>query len=306
MPISDLVFHRNSCVCGAEDGQVLFRAIDSNFGATTAQATILRCRACSSFYPESFPDAESLGAAYANYYTAAAPRRRGSLSRLLEAGRTDYLSREAPATGAILDYGCGSGAYLNQRAATTPSAELYGSDVYPGTDGGAFTWISMAGLAGRKFRHITLSHVLEHVPDPGALFRELADLLEDDGTLWIATPNAQSFLIDVFGPHARDVDFPRHRAVLSRTELERLANAAGLAVTWRQSPLLNTLINGVQSIHNLWRDPAATWGSRAAMIWRTASGTLQWALSSSNARQRRTPETVAVCRKTRRSSNPQA
>jgi SAM-dependent methyltransferase len=298
MPTSDLVFRRNHCTCGSEDVHILFQAADINFGATRQKAAVLRCTTCGSFYPEKFPDQESLGAAYANYYTAAVPKR-SLLGRLLGGGREDYLSREAPSDGAILDYGCGSGAYLNQRAAVSPSAELYGSDVYPGTDDGAFTWLRMNELEGRKFRHITLSHVLEHVPDPAALFARLATLLQDNGTLWIATPNAQSFLIDIYGPHARDVDFPRHRIVLSRQELERLAGVAGLAVTWRPSPFLNTVINGVQSARNLWNDPATNWGVRIAAVARTIKGGLRWVLLPSEERGRRTPETVALLRKAR-------
>jgi 2-polyprenyl-3-methyl-5-hydroxy-6-metoxy-1,4-benzoquinol methylase len=295
MSHSELVFHRNPCACGARDGSALFEAADYNFGTTTAVASILRCRECGSLYPECFPDQDTLGAAYANYYTANTSRR-GLASLLLQASRRAYLDREAPARGTILDYGCGSGAYLNRLARTRSPSDLYGSDAYPATTGGAFTWLAMDELAGRKFRHITLSHVLEHVPDPAALFHELAGLLEDGGTLWIATPNADSVLIETFGPHARDVDFPRHRAVLSRGLMEKLAHDAGLTLTWQRSPLLNTVMNGIHGARNLWRDPKNSTPARAAMVGRVAGEALKWSWPLSSRRRRRAPEMVALCR----------
>lgn len=99
----------------------------------------------------------------------------------------------------VLDIGCGSGTYL--KPFKERGWEVFGIDPVPAwTDfarrqlGGTERTI-VTGSYGpdcfpeRKFSLILFSHTVEHIPDPVAMLRSMRALLEDDGILFVATPN---------------------------------------------------------------------------------------------------------------------
>lgn len=276
-------FEPQACVCGEAIHEELYEAGDTNFASTGEAAVICRCATCRSIYPQRFPDEASLCEAYAGYYTFDGDRR-SIWSRFADLFRRSYMDREAPRTGAILDYGCGSGAYLARLTRTRPEANRFGTDLHRLNSARGFSWVDRDTVGSRGFRHITLSHVLEHVHDPAALLGKLAGALGREGTIWISTPNARSFLIDAFGPYARDIDFPRHRVLLTREALESMAQRAGLTVTWRSSPLVNTLLNALQCVRNVLSAP-----DRLSRLARAAWVALCWC-----GRADREPELVAL------------
>jgi hypothetical protein len=249
----------NACACGCTGGYSrLFPTRDHNFGTIDESAWVRRCAACGSLFPEVFPTADTVAEAYAAYYTQ--PRRRRGLRRLLRAGidatRSEHLRRSAPAAAAdILDYGCGSGEYLQLLAQTGHKARLTGTDITrpQGTDDGVFEWVALGDCdaGGRRYDWITLSHVIEHLPDPETVVRRLHACCRLQGALWISTPNAASLLIDIFKGHARDVDFPRHRQVFSRSALQRVLVEAGFQVEFAPSPRVDALMNFATCARNL-------------------------------------------------------
>lgn len=208
----------NRCSCDDNPSAVsLFRIRDLNFRATPQESNLMRCVACGALYPDIFPAAASIGEAYREYYTEPQGRApwRASLRKLVDRSRSDYLDRRTPrAARRILDYGSGAGDYLARMARFCAKSDLVGADrgEAPGSSL-PYTWLGLEGIASvPRFDWVTLGHVLEHVDDPGRLLTNLATVLEPDGGLWIATPNACSFLFEAAGAWARDVDFPRHRS----------------------------------------------------------------------------------------------
>ena len=137
----------------------------------------------------------------------------------------------------LLDLGCGSGEFpLRMRglgwtvagAETDPAAakfarEKYGIDVRAGD-------VFNAGFAEKSFDAITLSHVIEHVPDPRAAFAKIASLLTPGGLVSVVTPNQHSLAHRCFGSAWRGLEVPRHFQVFSSASLGRAAKAAGLRV----------------------------------------------------------------------------
>lgn len=73
------------------------------------------------------------------------------------------------------------------------------------------------------------SHVIEHVPDPGALMASIHRKLSDGGVMTLVTPNANSLGCRVFGRHWRGLECPRHLTVQTAGSLATLARAAGFA-----------------------------------------------------------------------------
>jgi SAM-dependent methyltransferase len=150
----------------------------------------------------------------------------------------DREIRHLPATpaGQLLDVGCGSGAFLAQMAelgwraqgidpdpTAVASAREAGLDVRQAT----LADLDTAEHA-EAFDAVTLSHVIEHLHDPGDDLRRIGALLRPGGLLWIATPNLKALGLRRFGQDWLGLDPPRHLVLFTRTSLEMLVRDAGL------------------------------------------------------------------------------
>jgi len=290
-----VAFVDNQCSCEAPAGATaLFAVRDLNFAASPARGRMMRCPACGALFPDVFPAAEALPAAYGGYYTAAKGRGRP------RAFRRAYLDRATP-TGArrILDYGCGAGDYLARMAAARPNARLFGTDlVRPQAASLGYAWIGPDQIeAAGSFDWITLGHVIEHVPAPAELLARLARTLTPGGGLWIATPSAESFLFRAAGPWARDVDFPRHREIFSRRGLERLLADAGLTATFVPAPRLNAILNTLSTARNILGDRDLRWARRILKAWATTLALACHLLKPKSRREPESPELIVLCRR---------
>jgi SAM-dependent methyltransferase len=239
----------NSCVCGEQESEFAFPVADWNFSNVTETGLMRRCLACASLFPDRFPDEGSIGFAYRTYYTVPSRKSLAGQARraALEMLQGDMTSRHLPASAKrVLDFGCGSGAWLARMKDMRPELELAGTDITrPDVPSLPFRWIDPVDMPAesQSFDWITLSHVLEHVPDPLETLRSLVGCLAPGGAIWIATPNAQSYLFASLKGRARDADFPRHRQIFSRAALEQLGKACGLDCRFEMPPRINAVLN---------------------------------------------------------------
>lgn len=96
-----------------------------------------------------------------------------------------------------LDVGCGGGLFLG-RLAELGLPGLHGIDVYDAAPDARWSYRSgdvTAGLpyADASFACVVAGEILEHVPDPDALLREIRRVLEPGGLLVLSTPNIVSW-----------------------------------------------------------------------------------------------------------------
>ncbi len=116
-------------------------------------------------------------------------------------GRRLALIQRYVSGGRLLDVGTGDGRFLatarsaGYEVAGTEVSEAgasyareRGFDVYLGQ-------ITELDLPSESFDLATIWHVLEHVPDPGAVLRKVHSLLRPGGILVVAVPNEENFFI---------------------------------------------------------------------------------------------------------------
>lgn len=136
----------------------------------------------------------------------------------------------------LLDVGCGNGTFL--RDMRDAGWDVYGIDPDPGAVAAArATGASVEeGLLTRdafpaeSFDAVTLSHVVEHLPDPAETLGICRDLLRPGGLVWIATPNLESRGHARYGRDWRGLEPPRHLAVFTPRALTGLLERLGLEV----------------------------------------------------------------------------
>lgn len=236
--------------------------------------TMRRCAACESLYLDPKPDDTSLAAAYGSYYTHVAElevvpssgaRRiawrmiHGYLNAAFGMARNpalaigsplfallppwrlklDYYARHLfirhfPARGALLDVGCGNGAFLLRAkemgwnvSGLDPDPKAVAACKSQGLDVIEGTLANCPRAYDGRFDVLSLSHSIEHVPDPGAALAAAALMLREGGTLWMALPNPHGFGSRYFRGDWRELHPPYHLCIPSQSQLSRLLDVAG-------------------------------------------------------------------------------
>lgn len=188
-----------------------------------------------SFYPE-------------NYYTHfAAPRHAGRMSplerlRVHLAWRFDdgkpLNPAEIGAGRTVCDLGCGNGSDL--RLFAEHGYRATGIDPDPKARAAAMTAGEIlagtaedlpAGLAGRTFDVVLMSHVLEHCIDPTKAISNAASLLAPGGRLVVEVPNNAALGFSTFRAAWPWSDIPRHLNFFTDRSLEKLLRQRGLSVS---------------------------------------------------------------------------
>lgn len=265
-----LVSCTHCVLCGSEESGIDIDCVqDFFFQADPGCFSLARCASCASLWLRERPVGDRLLSAYARYYThneaadvsrasgirgrlrsayldarfAATP---GAANRVLagalrlagtDTSNIDEFYRFAPkAPARILDYGCGNGAYLIRMQPF--GHDLHGAEYDPHLlDDLSRRGIQIADVGtipddhwDREFDHITLAHVLEHVPDPNALLAKLRRWIKPGGTLFVELPNADATGLSIFGRYWRGLEAPRHFFLPNRSALVSAFERAGFVV----------------------------------------------------------------------------
>ncbi len=210
---------------------------------------IQQCSNCQLLLTNPRPDASTIGQYYhSNAYISHDDTRTGFIDIAYRAVRSytlqqkEKLIREAAGqTGQMLDYGCGTGAFLEtcqQKGWTVQGYE-------PDADARKLATNRVkqpilndvnAITATGPFDVITLWHVLEHVADLTSTVNLFSQSLRVGGSLVIAVPNPKSADANRFGQHWAAYDVPRHLYHFAPDVLKQLVEKAGFKLV-RQVPM---------------------------------------------------------------------
>jgi SAM-dependent methyltransferase len=193
---------------------------------------------------------------YADAVTDPAERALGRLLSLLgplrETARHGLMWLPGECRGKLLDVGCGSGLFLkhmqalgwevsgvepDRNAAQIAREALVHGDVVAGE-------LHQAEFAPESFDAVTLSHVIEHVPDPDDALAICHRLLRPGGRLVLSTPNSESLGVRRFGRSWLHWDPPRHLQLFNPRTLPQLVSSAGLEI--------ESLDTSTNSAHFIW------------------------------------------------------
>ena len=142
----------------------------------------------------------------------------------------------------VLDAGAGRGRLVGALAARGYVAE--GIDRTPRGPG-----VRRAGIlehAARDQDGVVMWHVLEHLREPAAAVRHVAEWLKPGGVLLVAVPNLDSLQARIAGAHWFHLDVPRHRTHFTPAGVRACMRGAGIDPerTWHLVPEHN--------FHGMW------------------------------------------------------
>jgi 2-polyprenyl-3-methyl-5-hydroxy-6-metoxy-1,4-benzoquinol methylase len=152
-------------------------------------------------------------------------------------GVVDRAFRHLPRSGAqlpsLLDVGCGNGKFLKIAAEcgwravgvdpdprAVEKAKELGLEVYEGG-------IEVIQQKRVLFDCVCLSHVIEHVHNPTSMLTDCFHLLKPGGTLWLETPNINSFGHGIYRDAWRGIETPRHLVIFNKMSLIRTLQRVG-------------------------------------------------------------------------------
>ncbi|HUJ78825.1 MAG TPA: class I SAM-dependent methyltransferase [Nitrospiria bacterium] len=130
--------------------------------------------------------------------------------------------------GLLIDIGCGNGSYLARMKdlgwkvlgiepdpASAQIAKNKGIPVFSGS-------LEEAHLPEAIADYITMTHVIEHLPDPRSTLRECYRLLKPGGKVVVFTPNVDSLGHRLFRQAWMALDPPRHLMIFSVLSIDKL------------------------------------------------------------------------------------
>ena len=165
--------------------------------------------------------------------------------------RLDYIDRLAPLKDRkVIDIGCGGGLLTEGMAkrgahvigidmgkAPLTIARLHQHESGLDIDYRQITAEQMAATKSGSFYTVTCLEMLEHVPDPAAVIAACAQLIKDDGRVFLSTinRNPKAYLFAVVGAEYLLRLLPKgthdYNKFIRPSEMEKWARAAGLHMT---------------------------------------------------------------------------
>ena len=235
-----IMVNLNSCpVCSSTSFKTVLNCKDYTVSQETF--TIVACSGCGFEFTNPRPSDNVIGNYYKSEdYISHSNTKKGIISQLYHSVRNYTLKKKIQlvskyvSRGTILDYGAGTGMFLN----TCKLAGWKAFGIEPDSGArkiGAEMNLSLYGTKHNllsdipevSFDAITLWHVLEHVTDLEDTLNFFKNKLNPDGVLIIAVPNHTSFDAQYYKAFWAAYDVPRHLYHFHKETVEKLLGNFG-------------------------------------------------------------------------------
>ncbi len=238
------MIHYTQCpVCNSD--KITPQLTAEDFTVSHQQFSIWHCNDCTHRFTQNVPGQDAIGPYYqSDSYISHSDTKKGLVNtlyhmvrkRTLNSKRKMVEAETGMAKGAILDIGCGTGAFLHTMktagwnitglepddTARKKAAELYA--LQPESPEKLFQ------LQPASYNAITMWHVLEHVHQLHDYIKQLAALIAPDGKIIIAVPNYTSKDAALYQEFWAAYDVPRHLYHFSPASMRKLLSGYGLTV----------------------------------------------------------------------------
>lgn len=220
-----------SCpICDGSKFETYLSCVDHTVSKETFE--LKKCSACELLVTSPRPNDEELGRYYQSSDYISHTSKANSLTnklylvarRFTLRSKTKLAKSLQPSKNSILDFGCGTGDFL--QACLCDGWTVTG--VEPGDQPREIArrknisvFENIDQIKG-EFTLITLWHVLEHVPYLNETIIKLKKHLNPNGTLLIAIPNHQSLDAQKYKGYWAGYDVPRHLWHFSKNNVEQL------------------------------------------------------------------------------------
>ncbi|PSR55302.1 methyltransferase [Adhaeribacter arboris] len=196
---------------------------------------IVQCENCGFKFTNPRPDESSIGNYYqSEEYISHTNKATGLTNKAYKVVRTytikqkvDLINRFSP-KDTILDYGCGTGNFLEackkngwlvqgyepNNLARTQAEELLNQKI-------AGEASALEQIENESLQVITLWHVLEHIHALNETFKKLTQLTKKGGNIIVAVPNADSHDAQVYKENWAAYDVPRHLYHFNQATMKR-------------------------------------------------------------------------------------
>jgi 2-polyprenyl-3-methyl-5-hydroxy-6-metoxy-1,4-benzoquinol methylase len=239
--MNDMADHLVCSICGKINTSVAFPVKD--YSISQEGFHLQKCESCNYLYTIPAPDPSAIGKYYASdAYISHTDGKKGLIEQLYQVVRKFTLSGKRnlissfvqQSSRTLLDYGCGTGAFLMEMK--QHHWKVQGIEPDAGAREKAERLVGMSihlpqavhSFPSSSFDAITMWHVLEHVHDLNAMMGEVKRLVTPAGKIFIAVPNHTSFDAKHYGSYWAAYDVPRHLHHFSPTAMKKLVEKHGL------------------------------------------------------------------------------
>jgi len=230
-------------VCNQTEYRKLLTVKD--FTVSSEKFELVECIGCSFRFTAHPPAPDQIGQYYqSDAYISHTDSKKGIFNTIYQLIRkkavtskrklvTQYSHRH---TGQLLDYGCGTGAFLMEMKSA--GWQVQGMEPDPGAASRAAELTSssishpdqLSSLPGNAYDVVTMWHVLEHVHDLHGTLDQVKRILKHDGILIVAVPNHTSYDARYYAAHWAAYDVPRHLHHFSPDSLSKLMQMHSMKV----------------------------------------------------------------------------
>ena len=223
------------------ENQKTFGAYRRTFARKPWSATLTACQSCGHVSIDPQPTAEELAPFYSQNYHVFSSKAMNideAADQFRQGGEERHLHVRVVPGSDYLDVGCGIGdqvALMSALGVKARGVELNpiaaglcrdrGLDVHCGT-------LDDAAFPDETFDAISLTHVLEHIPDPLPLLATCFRILKRGGELVIAVPNVRSLIFEKTGRYWINLDLPRHLHHFSPSSLRKAVAVVGFPTSF--------------------------------------------------------------------------
>ena len=233
----------NCPVCGNEKLSFALKTID--YTVSKEEFSIYQCEHCSVRFTDNIPSLSQIGKYYeSEQYISHTNSTKGLFNKLYQLVRNYSLvsKRELVCkysnsnSGIILDYGCGTGSFLNEMKSNGWGIKGVEPDAGAAQKATLLNGIkiddssSLSSFIPESVDVITLWHVLEHVHDLHLTLNTLKSILKANGVMFVAVPNYQSFDAAYYKQFWAAYDVPRHLYHFSKKSMAKLMETNGFQI----------------------------------------------------------------------------